>query len=146
MYDVSLLAQREPYDPRLVIPFHSRQCYYSLLERRHVVFIPEQQACKCGSEGCRGIIGGKSQRLNGLPGKAGGSGGGARRLGRLKEKRKSKHHLKKRVCEVINIRESKVFFFFSSFSPHPLVITHTYVFFVPRRRNPATAASFSSTF
>lgn len=59
----------------------------------------EQQACKCGSEGCRGIIGGKSQRLNGLPGKAGGSGGGARRLGRLKEKRKSKHHLKKREEE-----------------------------------------------
>uniref|UniRef100_A0A672P6V4 Histone-lysine N-methyltransferase ASH1L-like n=1 Tax=Sinocyclocheilus grahami TaxID=75366 RepID=A0A672P6V4_SINGR len=55
----------------------------------------EQQACKCGSEGCRGIIGGKSQRINGLPGK----GGGARRLGRLKEKRKSKHSLKKREEE-----------------------------------------------
>uniref|UniRef100_A0AAZ3QS09 Histone-lysine N-methyltransferase ASH1L n=1 Tax=Oncorhynchus tshawytscha TaxID=74940 RepID=A0AAZ3QS09_ONCTS len=53
----------------------------------------EQQVCKCGSEGCRGIIGGKSQRLNGMPGKT----GGARRLGRLKEKRKSKHQLKKRV-------------------------------------------------
>ncbi|XP_068603624.1 histone-lysine N-methyltransferase ASH1L [Brachionichthys hirsutus] len=52
----------------------------------------EQQACKCGSESCRGIIGGKSQRINGLPGKT----GGARRLGRLKEKRKSKHQLKKR--------------------------------------------------
>ncbi|XP_036423085.1 histone-lysine N-methyltransferase ASH1L [Colossoma macropomum] len=59
----------------------------------------EQQVCKCGSEGCRGIIGGKSQRINGLPGKAGGSGGGARRLGRLKEKRKSKHQLKKREEE-----------------------------------------------
>lgn len=59
----------------------------------------EQQACKCGSEGCRGIIGGKSQRINGLPGKGGGSGGGARRLGRLKEKRKSKHSLKKREEE-----------------------------------------------
>ncbi len=56
-----------------------------------------QQVCKCGSEGCRGIIGGKSQRINGLPGKGGGSGGGARKLGRLKEKRKSKHSLKKRV-------------------------------------------------
>ncbi|XP_051991564.1 histone-lysine N-methyltransferase ASH1L-like [Xyrauchen texanus] len=55
----------------------------------------EQQVCKCGSEGCRGIIGGKSQRINGLPGK----GGGARRLGRLKEKRKSKHSLKKREEE-----------------------------------------------
>uniref|UniRef100_A0A674CIL2 Ash1 (absent, small, or homeotic)-like (Drosophila) n=1 Tax=Salmo trutta TaxID=8032 RepID=A0A674CIL2_SALTR len=53
----------------------------------------EQQVCKCGSEGCRGIIGGKSQRINGMPGKT----GGARRLGRLKEKRKSKHQLKKRV-------------------------------------------------
>ncbi|XP_059365225.1 histone-lysine N-methyltransferase ASH1L-like [Carassius carassius] len=59
----------------------------------------EQQACMCGSEGCRGIIGGKSQRINGLPGKGGGSGGGARRLGRLKEKRKSKHSLKKREEE-----------------------------------------------
>ncbi|XP_055368737.1 histone-lysine N-methyltransferase ASH1L isoform X2 [Betta splendens] len=52
----------------------------------------EQQVCKCGSESCRGIIGGKSQRINGLPGKT----GGIRRLGRLKEKRKSKHQLKKR--------------------------------------------------
>nr|XP_040043729.1 histone-lysine N-methyltransferase ASH1L isoform X1 [Gasterosteus aculeatus aculeatus]XP_040043730.1 histone-lysine N-methyltransferase ASH1L isoform X1 [Gasterosteus aculeatus aculeatus] len=55
----------------------------------------EQQACKCGSESCRGIIGGKSQRINGLPGKT----GGTRRLGRLKEKRKSKHQLKKREEE-----------------------------------------------
>ncbi|XP_061598213.1 histone-lysine N-methyltransferase ASH1L [Cololabis saira] len=55
----------------------------------------EQQPCKCGSESCRGIIGGKSQRINGLPGKT----GGARRLGRLKEKRKSKHQLKKREEE-----------------------------------------------
>ncbi|XP_067354003.1 histone-lysine N-methyltransferase ASH1L isoform X1 [Channa argus] len=55
----------------------------------------EQQVCKCGSESCRGIIGGKSQRINGLPGKT----GGTRRLGRLKEKRKSKHQLKKREEE-----------------------------------------------
>uniref|UniRef100_A0AAY4DKZ7 Histone-lysine N-methyltransferase ASH1L-like n=1 Tax=Denticeps clupeoides TaxID=299321 RepID=A0AAY4DKZ7_9TELE len=55
----------------------------------------EQQVCKCGSESCRGIIGGKSQRINGLPPKT--SGSGARRLGRFKEKRKSKHQLKKRV-------------------------------------------------
>uniref|UniRef100_A0A672FK53 Ash1 (absent, small, or homeotic)-like (Drosophila) n=1 Tax=Salarias fasciatus TaxID=181472 RepID=A0A672FK53_SALFA len=55
----------------------------------------EQQVCKCGSESCRGIIGGKSQRINGLPPKTGGS----RRLGRLKEKRKSKHQLKKREEE-----------------------------------------------
>ncbi|KPP71262.1 histone-lysine N-methyltransferase ASH1L-like [Scleropages formosus] len=62
----------------------------------------EQQVCKCGSESCRGIIGGKSQRVNGLPGKGGGgsgAGGGNRRQGRLKEKRKSKHHLKKREEE-----------------------------------------------
>uniref|UniRef100_A0A8D3C5A6 Ash1 (absent, small, or homeotic)-like (Drosophila) n=1 Tax=Scophthalmus maximus TaxID=52904 RepID=A0A8D3C5A6_SCOMX len=55
----------------------------------------EQQVCQCGSESCRGIIGGKSQRINGLPAKA----GGTRRLGRLKEKRKSKHQLKKRVSK-----------------------------------------------
>ncbi|KAM8884471.1 histone-lysine N-methyltransferase ASH1L isoform 1-T1 [Synchiropus picturatus] len=55
----------------------------------------EQQVCKCGSESCRGIIGGKSQRINGLPPKT----GGTRRLGRLKEKRKSKHQLKKREEE-----------------------------------------------
>ncbi|XP_056154274.1 histone-lysine N-methyltransferase ASH1L [Lampris incognitus] len=55
----------------------------------------EQQVCKCGSESCRGIIGGKSQRINGLPGKP----AGTRRLGRLKEKRKSKHQLKKREEE-----------------------------------------------
>ncbi|KAJ4927794.1 hypothetical protein JOQ06_015596, partial [Pogonophryne albipinna] len=55
----------------------------------------EQQVCECGSESCRGIIGGKSQRINGLPPKA----GGTRRLGRLKEKRKSKHQLKKREEE-----------------------------------------------
>ncbi|XP_036393803.1 histone-lysine N-methyltransferase ASH1L-like [Megalops cyprinoides] len=59
----------------------------------------KQQVCKCGSESCRGIIGGKSQRVNGLPGKGGGAGGGTRRPGRLKEKRKSKHQLKKREEE-----------------------------------------------
>uniref|UniRef100_A0A8B9HPI7 ASH1 like histone lysine methyltransferase n=1 Tax=Astyanax mexicanus TaxID=7994 RepID=A0A8B9HPI7_ASTMX len=69
----------------------------------------EQQVCKCGSEGCRGIIGGKSQRINGLPGKAGGSGGGAKRLGRLKEKRKSKHQLKKRVW-IIGLSDSSKFY------------------------------------
>ncbi|TNN43592.1 Histone-lysine N-methyltransferase ASH1L [Liparis tanakae] len=51
----------------------------------------------CGSESCRGIIGGKSQRINGLPPKT----GGTRRLGRLKEKRKSKHQLKKRVSHLL---------------------------------------------
>ncbi|KAJ8354835.1 hypothetical protein SKAU_G00224020 [Synaphobranchus kaupii] len=59
----------------------------------------KQQVCKCGAESCRGIIGGKSQRVNGLPGKGAGGGGGARRPGRLKEKRKSKHQLKKREEE-----------------------------------------------
>ncbi|XP_070969827.1 histone-lysine N-methyltransferase ASH1L-like isoform X1 [Oncorhynchus clarkii lewisi] len=70
----------------------------------------EQQVCKCGSEGCRGIIGGKSQRINGMPGKT----GGARRLGRLKEKRKSKHQLKKRVREEDSSDSSK-------FYPHLLM-------------------------
>lgn len=76
-------------------------CHHSCFSRLfflhfiHIIFFScgLQQACKCGSESCRGIIGGKSQRINGLPGKT----GGARRLGRLKEKRKSKHQLKKRV-------------------------------------------------
>ncbi|KAJ8273493.1 hypothetical protein GJAV_G00102200 [Gymnothorax javanicus] len=63
----------------------------------HSFNMEEQQVCKCGSERCRGIIGGRSQRVNGLPG-----GKGARRLGRLKEKRKSRHHLKKREEEERN--------------------------------------------
>ncbi|KAJ8334994.1 hypothetical protein SKAU_G00406330 [Synaphobranchus kaupii] len=61
----------------------------------HSFNMEEQQVCKCGSESCRGIIGGRSQRVNGLPGK----GGGAGRPGRLKEKRKSRHQLKKREEE-----------------------------------------------
>uniref|UniRef100_A0A7N6C085 Ash1 (absent, small, or homeotic)-like (Drosophila) n=1 Tax=Anabas testudineus TaxID=64144 RepID=A0A7N6C085_ANATE len=69
----------------------------------------EQQACKCGSESCRGIIGGKSQRINGLPAKT----GGTRRLGRLKEKRKSKHQLKKRVSDEKNTSEKD-----NKFYPH----------------------------
>ncbi|XP_041429947.1 histone-lysine N-methyltransferase ASH1L, partial [Xenopus laevis] len=56
----------------------------------------KQQVCKCGVEKCRGIIGGKSQRVNGLPNKAGHLMSSQRRLGRSKEKRKSKHRLKKR--------------------------------------------------
>ncbi|OCT66773.1 hypothetical protein XELAEV_18043024mg [Xenopus laevis] len=56
----------------------------------------KQQVCKCGVERCRGIIGGKSQRVNGLPNKAGHLMSSQRRLGRSKEKRKSKHRLKKR--------------------------------------------------
>lgn len=104
-------------------------------------FIPVQQACKCGSDGCRGIIGGKSQRINGLPGKAGGSGGGARRLGRLKEKRKSKHHLKKRVrgCEVKkkDIHESVVELFPPSLS---LVISH--ICFCPQEEESSDSSKF----
>ncbi|XP_043936099.1 histone-lysine N-methyltransferase ASH1L isoform X2 [Protopterus annectens] len=56
----------------------------------------KQQICKCGSEKCRGIIGGKSQRVNGLPNKSNQPSNALRRPGRSKEKRKSKHRLKKR--------------------------------------------------
>ncbi|XP_031747240.1 histone-lysine N-methyltransferase ASH1L isoform X2 [Xenopus tropicalis] len=56
----------------------------------------KQQVCKCGVEKCRGIIGGKSQRVNGLANKGGHLVPSQRRLGRSKEKRKSKHRLKKR--------------------------------------------------
>ncbi|KAM4690045.1 histone-lysine N-methyltransferase ASH1L [Rhinophrynus dorsalis] len=55
----------------------------------------KQQLCKCGVEKCRGIIGGKSQRMNGLSNKAQ-LLSSHRRQGRSKEKRKSKHRLKKR--------------------------------------------------
>lgn len=55
----------------------------------------QQQLCKCGFDRCRGIIGGKSQRMNGLTNK-GGHQIPHRRLGRSKEKRKSKHRLKRR--------------------------------------------------
>ncbi|XP_063295458.1 histone-lysine N-methyltransferase ASH1L [Pelobates fuscus] len=56
----------------------------------------KQQLCKCGFEKCRGIIGGKSQRMNGLTNKANQLLSSHRRPGRSKEKRKSKHRLKKR--------------------------------------------------
>lgn len=55
----------------------------------------KQQLCKCGFDQCRGIIGGKSQRMNGLTSKAGHLSS-HRRPGRCKEKRKSKHRLKRR--------------------------------------------------
>ncbi|GCB65553.1 hypothetical protein scyTo_0011887, partial [Scyliorhinus torazame] len=54
------------------------------------------QLCKCGAEKCRGIIGGRSQRMNGLLNKNGQQANGQKKPGRLKEKRKSKHRLKKR--------------------------------------------------
>ncbi|XP_053330544.1 histone-lysine N-methyltransferase ASH1L [Spea bombifrons] len=56
----------------------------------------KQQLCKCGFEKCRGIIGGKSQRMNGQPNKANQLLCAHRRPGRSKEKRKSKHRLNKR--------------------------------------------------
>uniref|UniRef100_A0A8C5PI26 ASH1 like histone lysine methyltransferase n=1 Tax=Leptobrachium leishanense TaxID=445787 RepID=A0A8C5PI26_9ANUR len=56
----------------------------------------KQQLCKCGYEKCRGIIGGKSQRMNTLSNKANQLLSSHRRPGRTKEKRKSKHRLKKR--------------------------------------------------
>ncbi|XP_072214841.1 histone-lysine N-methyltransferase ASH1L [Excalfactoria chinensis] len=62
----------------------------------HSFNVEKQQLCKCGFEKCRGIIGGKSQRVNGLPNKNNQPVSSHRRTGRSKEKRKSKHKLKKR--------------------------------------------------
>ncbi|KAM9293897.1 LOW QUALITY PROTEIN: histone-lysine N-methyltransferase ASH1L [Gastrophryne carolinensis] len=63
----------------------------------HAFNMEKQQLCKCGFERCRGLIGGKSQRMNGQANKGGAHQVPAhRRLGRSKEKRKSKHKLKRR--------------------------------------------------
>nr|XP_019566657.1 PREDICTED: histone-lysine N-methyltransferase ASH1L isoform X2 [Rhinolophus sinicus] len=63
----------------------------------HSFNVEKQQLCKCGFEKCRGIIGGKSQRMNGLPSsKSSQTVATHRKSGRSKEKRKSKHKLKKR--------------------------------------------------
>uniref|UniRef100_A0A8C4RN22 Ash1 (absent, small, or homeotic)-like (Drosophila) n=1 Tax=Erpetoichthys calabaricus TaxID=27687 RepID=A0A8C4RN22_ERPCA len=72
----------------------------------HSFNMEKQQLCKCGSEHCRGIIGGKSQRVNGLPSKISSPGGNHRRPGRLKEKRKSKHRLKKQRGQIIEEQPS----------------------------------------
>lgn len=63
----------------------------------HSFNVEKQQLCKCGFDKCRGIIGGKSQRMNGLTSKSTQPVTTHRRPGRSKEKRKSKHKLKKRV-------------------------------------------------
>ncbi|XP_025947324.1 histone-lysine N-methyltransferase ASH1L isoform X1 [Apteryx rowi] len=62
----------------------------------HSFNVEKQQLCKCGFDKCRGIIGGKSQRMNGLSSKSNQPVTTHRRPGRSKEKRKSKHKLKKR--------------------------------------------------
>ncbi|XP_051013452.1 histone-lysine N-methyltransferase ASH1L isoform X1 [Acomys russatus] len=63
----------------------------------HSFNVEKQQLCKCGFEKCRGIIGGKSQRMNGLTShKSSQPVSTHKRSGRSKEKRKSKHKLKKR--------------------------------------------------
>ncbi|XP_030042200.1 histone-lysine N-methyltransferase ASH1L isoform X2 [Microcaecilia unicolor] len=62
----------------------------------HAFNMEKQQLCKCGFDKCRGIIGGKSQRVNGLQSKSNQLLGTHRRPGRSKEKRKCKHKLKKR--------------------------------------------------
>ncbi|XP_063802675.1 histone-lysine N-methyltransferase ASH1L [Pseudophryne corroboree] len=62
----------------------------------HSFNMEKQQLCKCGFERCRGIIGGKSQRMNGQTNKGNHLLPSHRRLGRSKEKRKSKHRLKRR--------------------------------------------------
>uniref|UniRef100_A0A8C0K0Q5 Histone-lysine N-methyltransferase ASH1L n=1 Tax=Canis lupus dingo TaxID=286419 RepID=A0A8C0K0Q5_CANLU len=64
----------------------------------HSFNVEKQQLCKCGFEKCRGIIGGKSQRVNGLASsKSSQPVATHKKSGRSKEKRKSKHKLKKRV-------------------------------------------------
>ncbi|KAM3910275.1 histone-lysine N-methyltransferase ASH1L isoform 2-T4 [Leptodactylus fuscus] len=69
----------------------------------------KQQLCKCGYEHCRGIIGGKSQRMNGgAPNKGGGHLTAHRRPGRSKEKRKSKHRLKRRRGHLSEDRNDNV--------------------------------------
>ncbi|XP_056410497.1 histone-lysine N-methyltransferase ASH1L [Hyla sarda] len=67
----------------------------------------KQQLCKCGFEQCRGIIGGKSQRMNGLNSKTGHLST-HRRPGRSKEKRKSKHRLKRRRGHLSEDRNDNV--------------------------------------
>ncbi|NWY94638.1 ASH1L methyltransferase, partial [Loxia curvirostra] len=62
----------------------------------HSFNVEKQQLCKCGFDKCRGIIGGKSQRMNGLSSKSNQPVSTHKRPGRSKEKRKSKHKLKKR--------------------------------------------------
>uniref|UniRef100_A0A8D0PP50 ASH1 like histone lysine methyltransferase n=1 Tax=Sus scrofa TaxID=9823 RepID=A0A8D0PP50_PIG len=63
----------------------------------HSFNVEKQQLCKCGFEKCRGIIGGKSQRVNGLTSnKSSQPVSTHKKSGRSKEKRKSKHKLKKR--------------------------------------------------
>ncbi|XP_029436215.1 histone-lysine N-methyltransferase ASH1L isoform X2 [Rhinatrema bivittatum] len=62
----------------------------------HSFNMEKQQLCKCGFDKCRGIIGGKSQRMNGLQSKTSQLLNTHRRPGRSKEKRKCKHKLKKR--------------------------------------------------
>ncbi|XP_064333893.1 histone-lysine N-methyltransferase ASH1L isoform X3 [Camelus dromedarius] len=63
----------------------------------HSFNVEKQQLCKCGFEKCRGIIGGKSQRMNGLTSnKSSQPVATHKKSGRSKEKRKSKHKLKKR--------------------------------------------------
>ncbi|XP_063002203.1 histone-lysine N-methyltransferase ASH1L isoform X2 [Elgaria multicarinata webbii] len=66
----------------------------------HSFNVEKQQLCKCGFEKCRGIIGGKSQRMNGLLSKTSQPLTAQRRPSRSKEKRKSKHKLKKRKGHV----------------------------------------------
>uniref|UniRef100_A0A2K6M6G3 ASH1 like histone lysine methyltransferase n=1 Tax=Rhinopithecus bieti TaxID=61621 RepID=A0A2K6M6G3_RHIBE len=63
----------------------------------HSFNVEKQQLCKCGFEKCRGIIGGKSQRVNGLTSSKNSQPMAThKKSGRSKEKRKSKHKLKKR--------------------------------------------------
>lgn len=68
-----------------------------IISLKRILLFLSKQLCKCGFDKCRGIIGGKSQRMNGLSSKTNQPVTTHRRPGRSKEKRKSKHKLKKRV-------------------------------------------------
>ena len=55
----------------------------------HIILSIFQQMCKCGSDSCRGIIGGKKQWYNGKPAERTPQGKGKAQSN--KDKRKSKH-------------------------------------------------------
>uniref|UniRef100_T1IMB6 Ubiquitin-activating enzyme E1 C-terminal domain-containing protein n=1 Tax=Strigamia maritima TaxID=126957 RepID=T1IMB6_STRMM len=66
--------------------------------------LEKQQECKCGSCKCRGVIGGRTQRINGLvKDKNQGAGGEKRPVGRpRKESRKSKSKVRKSKTEGVS--------------------------------------------
>ena len=60
-----------------------------------MLFVSSQQICKCGSKNCRGVVGGRGQRLNGQV-----KDKSTRRTGKpSKEKHKGKQKVKHRVSK-----------------------------------------------